>query len=501
MFNLFKKNKNLNNKSILATKDKSIFDEWANAKNAENFASIIDRLPNPDIVLRKTGKRIDIFRKLVNHYQVGTCIDSRKSGTKSKKWHLKENNCPKEHFKIYENIFKYINIEQTINDILDTSLFGYVPIEIIYEKSENYVIPLKLVAKPQEWFCFNSEGDFFFKDIRGKKLIDLDGFKFLLPRNNPTYTNPYGQAILSRCFWQVAFINGGMEFWAKFTEKLGMPYTFGKYDRSMSEKEQQEFLDGLTNLVQDAVGIIPSDGSVEIIQTGSTSNSEIYKILVDKCENNIAKSILGQTLTTDIGSSGSYAASQTHACVRADIVNSDKTLVENTLNDFIKKINRINFNDENIPIFEFIEEDLGFAKAERDNKVATLGVEFSEDYILKTYGYEKGDIKIVSKQNSQFEENSQSVQFAQKNITNDFEKLESITDFEELQNAVNPAIKKIVEFFNKTQNAEEALEQIAELYPDLKTKELEEILTKVIFISDLMGRFKNQDRKDNKWLK
>lgn len=486
MFNIFNKNKN---KKILSAKDKSILDEWATAKNAENFGYIIDRLPNPDIVLKKTGKRIEVFRNLVNHYQVGTCLDSRKSGTKSKKWRLKENNCPKEHYKLYESIFKYLNIQQVISDILDAPLFGYTPIEILWKKAGSYIVPVKLAAKPQEWFFFNTEGEFFFKDISGKKLIDLDGFKFLLPRNNPTYKNPYGQAILSRCFWQVAFINGGMEFWVKFTEKLGMPYMFGKYDRSMTDKEREEFLEGLANLVQDAIGIIPSDGSVEIMQTGSTGNTEIYKTLVDKCENNISKSILGQTLTTDIGENGSYAASQTHACVRADIVNSDKVLVEDTLNSLIKKINQINFNDENLPVFEFIEEDLGFAKAERDNKVYALGVEFSEDYILRTYGFEKGDIKIVPRgQNNQFEENKrQTVEIKQKPKSY-LDKLESITDTDELKNAVEPALRKIVEFFNKTQNAEEALEKIAELYPDLKTEELEKILTKVIFISDLLGR-------------
>ena len=160
----------------------------------------------------------------------------------------------------------------------------------------------------------------------------------------------------------------------------------------------------------------------------------------------------------------------------------------------------INFNDENVPLFEFIEENLCFEKAERDNKVATLGVEFSEDYILKTYGYEKGDIKIVSRQqNNQFAENRQQThEFEEKTkSTNDYDKLATITELEELQKAVEPALQKIVEFFDKTRNAEEALEKIAELYPDLKTKELEEILTKVIFISDLYGRLKVQ--RGHKW--
>ncbi len=381
---------------IFLSEKKSLFDEWVKSKNAEGFGFIMDRLPNPDTVLRKTGKGIAVLRALTNHYQVGTCIDSRKAGTKGTKWHLKENNCPLEHFAVYKEIFSGIDIDELIDNILDTPLYGYVPIEIVWKHNGEYIIPERLSAKPQEWFCFNSDGEFFFKSKNGLIPIDTQGYKFLLPRNKADYLNPYGQAILSRCFWNVAFINGGMEFWVKFTEKLGMPYIFGKYDRAMSEKEQNELLTGLENLVQEAVGVIPSDGSVEIMQTGSSTNSEIYKTLIDKCENNISKAILGQTLTTDVNSNGSYAASKTHACVRADIVNSDKALTEKTINKFIKIINKLNFNDRYLPSFEFVEDDLGLVKAERDNKIKTLGFNFSEEYIMENYGYKTGDISSIN---------------------------------------------------------------------------------------------------------
>ena len=54
-------------------------------------------------------------------------------------------------------------------------------------------------------------------------------------------------------------------------------------------------------------------------------------------------SILGQTLTTEIGSTGSYAASNTHMQVRQDIVDSDKKLVEGVINQLIQWIYEINF--------------------------------------------------------------------------------------------------------------------------------------------------------------
>ena len=64
-----------------------LFDEWANAKNAEGFSNI-DKLPNPDKILRKTGKNISVYRDLINHYQVGACIEQRIAGTKGSEWHL-----------------------------------------------------------------------------------------------------------------------------------------------------------------------------------------------------------------------------------------------------------------------------------------------------------------------------------------------------------------------------------------------------------------------------
>ena len=472
-------------------KDKSIYEDWANCKTAEGFFSMIDKLPNPDIILRKSGKSIEVLRELENHYQVGTCIDSRKAATKSKNFQLIEGNTPKNHIDVYRDIFDTLDIDNLIDSILNAPLYGYSPIELTWEKDGNYIIPVKAVEKPQEWFYFNSDGEFFFKDKNagGKRKIDLDGIKFLLPRHKATYKNPYGQAILSRCFWNVAFINGGMEFWIKFTEKLGMPWIFGKYDRSMTDPEKKDFLTALVNMVQDAVGLIPNDGSVDVIQTGSSGNSEIYKLLVDQCEKNISKSILGQTLTTDVGSVGSLAAGKVHADVRDDIAQSDSKLVEKTINKFIQYINAINFNDAEIPHYSIVEEDFGLQVAERDSKVYSLGVNFSEDYIMRTYGYQKGDINITDRFNNNAGYNySDTESKSEIKSDNTLDLLENLTDLKDFKNVINPALNNVIEFFNTTRDAEETLEKLAEIYPLIDTKNLEEMLAKVIFMAEVLGR-------------
>lgn len=479
----------------IKAEEPSVFEKMIKTKDVQGIYDTISRLPNPDIILRKTGKGLDTLRNLTNHYQVGPCIDSRKAGVTSKLFSLQKENTPDAHFDFYKNIFDNIDVYGLIESILDAPLFGYVPIEITWEKDGKNIIPTKFEAEPQEWFHFNREGNFFFKhkDYQPEGLLikPEESRKFLLPRNKPTRKNPYGQCILSRCFWNVAFINGGMEFWVKMTEKYGMPFMIGKYDRSMNEKEKHSLLTALIDMVQDAVGVIPDDGSVEIIEAaGKGASADIYEKLITKCENNISKSILGQTLTTDVGANGSYAAANVHNNVRIDIVNSDKRLCENTINTLIQYINEINFNDKDCPKCSIYDEKgIDQTIAERDNKIYNTGVRFTKSYMMKTHGYTEDDIVMVE---DTPQPNINNFSDTEVETPQQIESLNLLDIFtpEDFQKLVTPVLNPIVEFFTKSRDAEEAMEKLAEVYPEMNTEELEKALTKVIFISDLLGRQK-----------
>ncbi|MBR1754028.1 DUF935 family protein [bacterium] len=378
----------------------SIFEEYAKAQDTIGMYNLTSRLPNPDIILRRTGKGLSTLRELKSNYQVGACIESRKAGVTSKKWRLNKNNCPQTQFLFYESIFKTLDIHKLIEDILEAPLFGYAPIEISYETEDYLIVPTKLTAKPQEWFYFSGDGKFYFNNKNGEVLIEENDPKFLIPRHRADYLNPYGECLLSRCFWNVTFINGGMEFWLKFMEKYGTPWAIGKYDRSMNEDEQKQLFKMLKRMIQDAVATIPQDGSIELINAGDKSGSnDIYQSFISKCEDNISKVILGQTLTTDVGSKGSYSAANIHQQVRGDLIKNDIRLVENTINELIKKVNELNFNTKEIPNFEIYDkEETDVKLAERDKKVSELGVKFTRSYLKKAYGYEDSDFTLVGEE-------------------------------------------------------------------------------------------------------
>lgn len=476
-------------KNIKFTKnDKNIITEFAEAKNAADYYKCLGKLPNPDPILRKSGKGLSTLRDLKANYQVGTCIESRKAGVTCKNWQIEKNDCSDKEFDFWNEIFKFIDIYALIEDILETPLFGYVPIEILYQKDSGYIYPEKLIAKPQEWFYFKDNEFYFNSRSDGGIKIDFVNPKFIIPRHRASFLNPYGECLLSRCFWNVAFINGGMEFWGRFMEKYGMPFAIGKYDRSMNDNEKKDLFFTLKKMVQDAIAVIPSDGSVELIEPADKSgSSEVYNSFINKCEKNIAKVILGQTLTTDIGSSGSYAASNTHQQVREDLILSDVRLCEKTINEFIFKVHTLNFNNTNCPeIIFYDEEKIDCSRAERDNKVKTLGVNFTKKYIKNAYGYEEDDFELSEHNNNTILDFSDS-------IDDDISQLENVVSnfsHDDVEKMINPCLNPVLELFKKSKNAEETMEMIAEIYPDMNTAELEKTLTKIIFLAELLGRIK-----------
>lgn len=480
MFNIFKKKI----KSISFEKKSSMMDELAQPKDAQGFYNFLQKLPNPDVVLRSSGLGYNSLRDLKSNYQVGTCVESRKSGVTSKKWKLEKGDCSEKEFDFWTEVFKQIDVYKIIEDILEAPLFGFAPITIKYESDGKYILPVELTSKPQEWFYFDAENNFYFNSkSKENNIIDLKNPKLLLPRHRADFLNPYGECLLSRCYWNVVFINSSFDFWVRFIEKYGSPFAVGKFDRNMSNNEKKDLFKTLVNMVQDCVAVIPLDSTVELMEpAGKSASSEIYKDLISKCENNISKVILGQTLTTDIGSSGSYAASNTHQQVREDLILSDVRLCENTINEFILKIHSVNFDNTNVPIFNiYDEEDIDQSLAERDNKVKTLGVKFTKDYIKRAYGYEDDDFEMVD--NLQ----SEALNFSDSQDLNDFDKMEELMP-EDYEKLVNPLLLPIVQAFAKYKDADEAMEKIAEVYPLMNTEELEKTLTKVIFLAELLGR-------------
>ncbi len=472
----------------------SLVSEIATRKRSIDFYSILQNLPDPDPVLRKQGKDMRVYREFLSDPHVWACVQSRKSGVLSLEWGIDSGKVKSKQADIVENIFNTLDLNTIISEILDCVFFGFQPLEIMWKQQGKLLVPAEIKAKPAEWFVFDDENNLKLKTKGNSQGELLPERKFLCPRYNPSYQNPYGERTLSRIFWNVSLKKGGLKFWIAFTEKYGTPFLVGKHPRGTSSEDTENLADMLQSMIQDAIAVVPDDSSIEIQEANKTSSADIYERLIDKMNSEISKAILGQTLTTEIGNTGSYAASNTHMGVRQDIVESDKRVVERTLNQLIRWIYELNFNENsNIPVFSmWEEEDVDLPLAQRDKILFDSGVTFTKEYLMRTYGFEEKDIEVqgstekIDKKQA-FSEFAES-QFPDQQAIDKF--IDSFSD-DELQAQAGTILKPIFDLINSANSYEEIYESLFQ--KGLKTNVIEKILQKVIFVSETWGRINGLD--------
>ena len=125
-----------------------------------------------------------------------------------------------------------------------------------------------------------------------------------------------------------------MRDWVRFVEAYGHAMRLGKYGRNASDEERAVLTRAVRNIGVDAAAIIPEEMDITFVDDATVrGRSEIYRDLVQYIDNQLSIAILGQTLTTQSGDSGSgsYALGQVHNLVREDIERSDARQLAATL--------------------------------------------------------------------------------------------------------------------------------------------------------------------------
>jgi phage gp29-like protein len=168
----------------------------------------------------------------------------------------------------------------------------------------------------------------------------------------------------------------------------------GQYNRGATSEEIEKLAQELANMTEDSIIVAPEDIDIKLHEATRSSSVSLYKELIRYCNAEISKALLSQTLTTELDM-GSYAASQTHFKVRKEVIQADIRLVERTMNEVIKYIMELNFNENISPVFKIKQNDSdNLERVERDVKIAQTGqVKFTKKYWMERYGFKEDDIE------------------------------------------------------------------------------------------------------------
>lgn len=299
------------------------------------FYSAMEILPNPDEVLRKMGCRQQVFRSILADGHVMGEVRSMRGNLFSYQYDLVAGGTDPADLEAQALCRQVMLAEPsqytTFDDIIWTAysavLFGNRVAEVVWDTSEQW-LPRMIREVPDRRVRFDYD-----HGVRILTRSDTwrgeqpDPRQILVWRHMPSRDNPYGEALLSRCFWPCVFKRGGWKYFVKFCERFGIPWTIGKVPPGTQQKQKNDMLGQLRQMIESAIAVLEDDGSVELLDKAG-GGEPVQAKLIQLCDREISKVLTSQTQATELGKEGgSRAASETHASRQADGNTADRRMV------------------------------------------------------------------------------------------------------------------------------------------------------------------------------
>ena len=141
---------------------------------------------------------------------------------------------------------------------------------------------------------------------------------------------PHDLGLLLKCAPAALSKKNMLAFWDGFGEIFGMPIRIAK-TTSRDESERSRIEQMLARMSAAFYGLFSEGTDIEIKESSRGDAYNVYDRRVDRCNSEISKGLLNQTMTIDSGSS--LSQSQVHLEVFQNVVDADANLLHNTIND------------------------------------------------------------------------------------------------------------------------------------------------------------------------
>ncbi len=350
-------------------------------------------LPNPDPLLRKLGRTISAYREILTDGRIEGLFEARKAAVVTNEWQILPWSGDKKDQEIAEfvrSVIDNLDFTEDLKQMLNAVWYGYSVLELMWKEKEGKWIIWDIRARDPEGFGFDKNGNllFFSKDNPNGEEVPKE--KFLVVRyDREKDTDFYGRPLASRVYWFWFFKKAMIKFWAQYAENFGDPTKIGKYPAG-DKNTKDMLLDALRETARAASIVIPDNAQIDFIKVAE--KPEVYESFIKLLNSEIAITITGATLTSDIGDKGSYAAAKVHQEVRDDLIQMDAEMVMGVVNNqLIRYLVGFNYGwDAPLPYFQInykrtnVDEELKI-----DEGLNKMGVPLSLEEIYERYGRRK----------------------------------------------------------------------------------------------------------------
>lgn len=303
--------------------------------------------------------------------------------------------------KIADAVREYLlddaNLTLAYDDILDGLGKGYSAVETRWDFGKVWK-PAEYLHRDPRFFQFDRVNG---RDIRLRVTGNMDGreltraerlsYIFHVPKLKAGL--PVRNGLARFAMWTFVLKSFTLQDWMAFLEVFGMPLRIGRYDSMASAEDKRVLLRAVRGLGTDAAAIVPKGMELELVEASGGQGNAVFGAFAEYLDKQLSKIVLGQTMTTDNGSSLSQA--KIHNEVRLDILKSDARQLAATLNrDLVRPFVAFNFGpQEHYPQIEFpVAEPEDLAKhAEVLGKLVPLGLKVQMSDVRDRLGYDTPD--------------------------------------------------------------------------------------------------------------
>lgn len=312
------------------------------------------------------------------------------------------------------------------------------------------------------------------------------------------------QAALFRVLaWTYAYKAYNIRDMQRFLEVYGLPLRLGKYPAGIGKEQRDQLLRAVRNIGTDGAGVVPSTMSIDFISASSTGNVQDFLNATAYWEEKQSQAILGGELD---GKTKSEARIMIYDKVRREILLHDVRQIEPTINSqLVRPIALINgmFPEDRLPAFRYdTEESVDQGKMVKVlNDGAAMGMEIDVEYAHKVTQIpraEKGAKLLVSgdaKPSTPTTADAALVRLAalaqeaqQTDVGGLQLPLEAAVDGLPFQDMAASWLAEMIKQIRGGADDTALLERLTEQWPAADEAELQERLTRVLFISEILGR-------------
>lgn len=260
----------------------------------------------------------ELFDDILHDLHLWSVYDKRIMAVTNTNWTFTVDG--KEHEQITDLTKKYF-FEKLIKYIIQSKLHGYSVIEVDFRTQKCELVPRA--------HCI-IESSLVLQDPYMNEGWDYTEAPF--DRTTIAVGEDWDLGLLFKAASMIILKRGDVSDWATFAEIFGSPSRLYFYDPNIPGNYEQVCKTAESAGANSWVAL-PIGSDMKQESQGSKQGNDIYERLANFCNKEISVGILGQTMTTESGSS--YSQSKVHADTEDDINASDRRFVERILNELI----------------------------------------------------------------------------------------------------------------------------------------------------------------------